>query len=496
MARQWHNSFVPAPAGEVCRDAAPIRVNLLGPFSVALEGRVAGPWARPVARRLCGLVLISPGRRISRVSACDALFPRLPPTEAGRGLSKAIALAHAALAPLGDAGRTMLQADRTYVWASRDYPIEVDWEAEEEALQFALEAPPGLGRDDLLTEALANDDVLLEDEPAAEWASGPRQHRGWARQEAWLTLARDRARGFGRSRPADVVGAWEACLIRDSTCEEAACALMRVYSSQKRQALVEVIYERCRSALDELGLRGSPALEEVYTATTSAGHFPGRRSPQAQPSYTEERRLVSVVFVELSSPLSIGRGLAPEDMREVIGGALAQVLAQIEALGGTVSSVSGAGLVALFGAPESHEDDPERALRAAFRAVAVSDPASPGLSLRAGVETGAAVVGPIESHAFTHYGAVGEVVVAAAALQSVAAPASVLVGPTTRAATEGLFDWAPQSKCWVTQGGSRSKPATWANRKRDHPASPVGGAWPARRLWWDANRRCQSSEPR
>ena len=105
-----------------------------------------------------------------------------------------------------------------------------------------------------------------------------------------------------------------------------------------------------------------------------------------------------------------------------MGGALAQVLAQIEALGGTVTSVSGAGLVALFGAPESHEDDPERALRAAFRAVAVAGLASPGLSLRAGVETGAAVVGPIESHAFTHYGAVGEVVVTAAALQSVAAP--------------------------------------------------------------------------
>ena len=142
-----------------------------------------------------------------------------------------------------------------------------------------------MGRDDLLTEALANDGVLLEDEPAAEWASGPRQHRGWARQEAWLTLARDRARGFGRSRPADVVGAWEACLMRDSTCEEAACALMRVYSSQKRQALVEVIYERCRSALDELGLRGSPALEEVHTATTSAAYFPGRQSSKAQPRY-------------------------------------------------------------------------------------------------------------------------------------------------------------------------------------------------------------------
>ena len=67
----------------------------------------------------------------------------------------------------------------------------------------------------------------------------------------------------------------------------------------------------------------------------------------------------------------------------------------IEALGGTVTSVSGLGLVALFGAPESHEDDPERALRASFRIVSGSDVANGALSLRAGVETGRAVVGHI-----------------------------------------------------------------------------------------------------
>ena len=197
---------------------------------------------------------------------------------------------------------------------------------------------------------------------------------------------------------------------------------------------------------------------------------------------------MSVVFVELSSPLSSGRGLGPEDMREVIGGALAQVLAQIEALGGTVTSVSGAGLVALFGAPESHEDDPERALRAAFRAVAVAGLASPGLSLRAGVETGAAVVGPIESHAFTHYGAVGEVVVTAAALQSVAAPASVLVGPATRAATEGLFEWGPSEQVAVYPGGKpleacylgqpKARPTGQSSRRRLAGSAPLVGREP------------------
>ena len=59
---------------------------------------------------------------------------------------------------------------------------------------------------------------------------------------------------------------------------------MRVYSSQKRQALVEVTYERCRSALEELGLRVSPALQEVHTATTSATYFPGLSPIRPRPS--------------------------------------------------------------------------------------------------------------------------------------------------------------------------------------------------------------------
>ena len=61
--------------------------------------------------------------------------------------------------------------------------------------------------------------------------------------------------------------------------------------------------------------------------------------------------------------------------------------------------------------------------------------------MRAGVETGPAVVGPLLGGA--HYGALGEVVTTAAALESVAKPGSVLVGPATRAVTAGLFRWGP-----------------------------------------------------
>ena len=79
--------------------------------------------------------------------------------------------------------------------------------------------------------------------------------------------------------------------------------------------------------------------------------------------------LVSVLFAELAGPMGAQARLGPEDVRELMGGGLAGVVGEVERFGGTVTSVSGAGLVGLFGAPEAHEDDPERALRAASRAV-------------------------------------------------------------------------------------------------------------------------------
>src|ERR1700746_2537886 len=98
----------------------------------------------------------------------------------------------------------------------------------------------------------------------------------------------------------------------------------------------------------------------------------------------------------------------PEDLHELVSVGLAQAMSEVEAFGGTVTSVSGFGMSALFGAPQSHEDDPERALRAALRiAATVGEPAADkmrllgcraiptgappaSLSVRLGVETGTA----------------------------------------------------------------------------------------------------------
>src|SRR6267378_5826824 len=113
-----------------------VRVRLLGPFSVVSGGRAAGPWPRPSARRLCQLVLVSPGRRVSRDLACDELFPDLDPRAAARSVSKALSMARAALAgldePGGEPAVSLLEADLTHIWASP--AVEVDATEHERAL--------------------------------------------------------------------------------------------------------------------------------------------------------------------------------------------------------------------------------------------------------------------------------------------------------------------------------------------------------------------------
>ena len=406
-----------------------VRVRLLGPFSVVSGGRAAGPWPRPSARRLCQLVLVSPGRRVSRDLVCEELFGDLDPRAAARSVSKALSMARAALAALGARRAALLEADLTHIWANP--AVEVDAAEHEQALRAALAKSPGHERDDLLATALADDGELLADEPYADWALRPRERLEALRQEARLALARDRARGAGDTRPEAQLAAWAACAEHDPASEEAAAALVRGYFAEGHRELAVRAYERCRAALGELGLGLSPWLEEVYaTAAFEAG------PPRTQAPAREELRTVSVLAAEVAAA-----GLAdPEELRDVTGRGLAAVIAEVEALGGTVTSVSGGGLQAMFGAPEAHEDDPERAARAAFRALAAVA-AIDGGTLRIGVETGPAVLGPIGGGARVEYGAVGEVVGQAAALQARARPGSALVGPVTRAAAGHLFAW-------------------------------------------------------
>jgi class 3 adenylate cyclase/DNA-binding SARP family transcriptional activator len=488
-----------APAGQA------VRVRLLGQLVITAGDRAAGPWPRPSARRLCALLLVSPGHRVSRDLACEELFPRLEPRAAARSLSKALSMARTALAELGEPGTALLGADLTHLRLAPG--IEVDADDLAAALHAGLAMPPSQARDDALAAALEDDTELLPGEPYADWADRARDRLNGLRQEARLVLARDRAKGAGRSGPDDVAAAWLACLDHDPACEEAAGALICLSLAHGRPEQAARVFERCRAALEQLGLRISPSLERIYASAIAAPAaqavppaapaFRVPPSPAASPaspvrlpaaqagSPREERRPVTVLFAEVAAPAGLAGTLGLEALRDLVGGSLATVIAEVESLGGTVTSVSGRGLQAMFGAPEAHEDDPERAVRAAYRAISAAaanvgwDSTSPlladaptaglpavgapaagppaagqarRLGLRIGVESGPALVGPIGGGARVEYAALGDVVSAAAALQAAARPGSVLVGPATRAATAHLFSWGTREGVTFTPG--------------------------------------------
>ena len=146
-----------------------------------------------------------------------------------------------------------------------------------------------------------------------------------------------------------------------------------------------------------------------------------------------ERKVVSVLFCDLVGFTQQAEALDPEDVEAILRPYHARVRAELERHGGTVEKFIGDAVMALFGAPTAHEDDPERAVRAAL---AIRDFArEEGLELRVGITTGEALVSlgarPSEGEGM----ASGDVVNTAARLQSAAPVNGVLVDEATYRAT-------------------------------------------------------------
>src|SRR3954471_7577987 len=144
----------------------------------------------------------------------------------------------------------------------------------------------------------------------------------------------------------------------------------------------------------------------------------------------EERKVVSVLFADLVGFTSRAEQLDPEDVRAVLAPYWERLRGELERLGGTVEKFIGDAVMALFGAPITREDDPERAVRAAL---AIRDWAreEEDLQVRIAVTTGEALVvldaRPAEGQGM----AAGDVVNTASRLQTAAPVNGVLVGEST-----------------------------------------------------------------
>ncbi len=180
----------------------------------------------------------------------------------------------------------------------------------------------------------------------------------------------------------------------------------------------------------------------------AAGRQPAARptpAPAAVELPPEERRQVTVLFADLSGYTAVAERMDPEEVKNFVERALRRLGQEVDRFGGAVDKYIGDNVMAVFGAPIAHEDDAERAVRAALgmqdamaeineRLGATQDV---NLALRVGVNTGEVVAGSVGDG----YTVIGDTVNVAARLQTASQPGCVTVGERTFRATREAIEY-------------------------------------------------------
>jgi len=183
---------------------------------------------------------------------------------------------------------------------------------------------------------------------------------------------------------------------------------------------------------------------------------------------TEERKLVTVLFADIVGSTAIGASNDPEVVRRTLSRTFAEVRRILETHGGTVEKFIGDAVMAVFGIPQTHDDDADRAVRAAFglrdRIAAMNADGRLALELRIGVNSGQVVTGDAGETLVT-----GDAVNAGARLQAAAAPNEILVGALTHELTERAVRYGP----------GREIDAKGLGRLSVWPATELASALPA-----------------
>src|SRR5438067_6017474 len=166
----------------------------------------------------------------------------------------------------------------------------------------------------------------------------------------------------------------------------------------------------------------------------------GRPLAGAKAPSREERRIVTVIFVDLVGFTSRAETLDPEDVRAILAPYHDRVRAEIVSFGGVVEKFIGDAVVGVFGAPTAYGDDPERAVRAAL-----SVRTALGTQVRLAVNTGEALVTVGARPEMGEAMVAGDVINTAARLQAAAPVNGILVGEATQRATERAIEYQPHA---------------------------------------------------
>ena len=451
---------------------APVDFLLLGP----LEARQAG---RPLRlgsikhRMLLSKLLLHANQVVSTDELIDTVWGEQPPPTVRQSLQNHVASLRRAIEPGGEPANP----PRTLCTRDPGYLLQVDPD-QLDLHRFRRLVDEGRG-------ALAGGDattaVRLLHETLSLWR-GPVLADVVAAGAAWPELVgidEERVAALEVRLEADLVlgrhleliGELEGLVRLHPLRERLHGQLMLSLYRSGRQADALAAYRSARRILvDELGIEPNlrlqrleqailaqdPALELLGPAGAEPGATAGEEASAAsRPARTAEpggaeRKLVTVLFVEIDEPATEPGERDPEDVSSMLERNLERIRTEISSFGGVVEHAIGGTMMAVFGVPQTREDDPERAVRTAL---AIRDALSGDVEMRIAIATGEALVTPGGGPTRV----AGDLVTTCARLQQAAPPGAVLVAEATERATSRVISYGPASLLALA---GRAKPVT------------------------------------
>jgi class 3 adenylate cyclase/tetratricopeptide (TPR) repeat protein len=218
---------------------------------------------------------------------------------------------------------------------------------------------------------------------------------------------------------------------------------------EERKAIEQAI-SRLEAERDELGdVAVDAALEGLYRKLSELDGSEAQVSADTPTTeQTGERRVVTVLFCDVAGSTALAESMDPEAWTRIMNAAFEYLIEPIERYGGTVARLMGDAILAFFGAPTAHEDDPQRAVLAGLAIIENITPyreklrSEQGLdfNVRVGINTGLVVVGDVGSETAGEYTAMGDAVNLAARMEQTAAPGTVQIAKDTYTLVAPLFE--------------------------------------------------------
>ena len=235
--------------------------------------------------------------------------------------------------------------------------------------------------------------------------------------------------------------------IRFSHCTRCGLALGEGVTRRQDDKVTEADHRVTPSPPHPVTLSSSPI--DRYLPPELAAKLEAARSSGAE----GERRVVTILFCDIKGSTALAEQMDPEEWTEVVNDAFERMIRPVYKYEGTVARLMGDGILAFFGAPIAHEDDPQRAILAALDILSnftdapihnsqftVHHSQFPPLLPRIGINTGLVVVGAVGSDLRMEYTAMGDAINLAARMEQTAEPGTIQIAEATWRLTAPLFD--------------------------------------------------------